>query len=41
MTIPYAVLEWQRTDSEKIKQKQNYLLLSMYPTKKMIEVIPE
>ena len=41
MTIPYAVLDWQHTDSEKIKQKQNYLLLSMYPTKKMIEVIPE
>lgn len=41
MTIPYAVLEWQRTDSEAIKHKKNYLLLSMYPTKKMIEVIPE
>lgn len=41
MTIPYAVLDWQRTDSETIKHKQNYLLLSMYPTKKMIEVIPE
>lgn len=41
MVLPYAVLDWQRTDSEKIKQKQNYLLLSMYPTKKMIEVIPE
>ena len=41
MTIPYAVLEWQRTDSETIKHKKNYLLLSMYPTKKMIEVIPE
>lgn len=41
MTIPYAVLDWQHTDSEKIKHRQNYLLLSMYPTKKMIEVIPE
>lgn len=41
MVLPYAVLDWQHTDSEKIKQKQNYLLLSMYPTKKMIEVIPE
>lgn len=41
MTIPYAVLDWQHTNGEKIKQKQNYLLLSMYPTKKMIEVIPE
>lgn len=41
MTIPYAVLDWQRTDSETIKHKKNYLLLSMYPTKKMIEVIPE
>ena len=41
LTIPYAVLDWQRTDSEAIKHKKNYLLLSMYPTKKMIEVIPE
>ena len=41
LTIPYAVLDWQRTNSEKIKHKKNYLLLSMYPTKKMIEVIPE
>lgn len=41
LTLPFAALDWARTDSEKIKQKQNYLLLSMYPTKKMIEVIPE
>ena len=41
MTIPYTVRDWQRTDSETIKHKKNYLLLSMYPTKKMIEVIPE
>ena len=41
MTIPYAVLDWQHTNGEKIKHKKNYLLLSMYPTKKMIEVIPE
>lgn len=41
MVLPYAVLDWQHTDSEKIKHKKNYLLLSMYPTKKMIEVIPE
>ena len=41
LTIPFAILDWERTNSEKIKHKKNYLLLSMYPNKKMIEVIPE
>lgn len=41
ITLPFRVLNWQRTNSEKIKQKENYLLLSMYPVKKMIRIIPE
>lgn len=41
MALPFQVLEWQQSNSEKIKHKDNYLLLSMYPVKKMIEVIPE
>lgn len=41
MVLPFHVLNWQQTNSEKIKQKENYLLLSMYPEKKMIQVIPE
>lgn len=41
MVLPFHVLDWQQTNSEKIKQKETYLLLSMYPEKKMIQVIPE
>lgn len=41
MVLPFRVLNWQQTNSEKIKEKENYLLLSMYPVKKMIQVIPE
>lgn len=41
ITLPFRVLNWQRTNSEKIKQKENYLFLSMYPVKKMIRIIPE
>lgn len=41
IVLPFHVLSWQQTNSEKIKEKENYLLLSMYPVKKMIRVIPE
>ncbi len=41
MVLPFHVLDWQQTNSEKIKEKENYLLVSMYPVKKMIQVIPE
>lgn len=41
MALPFQVLEWQQSNSDKIKHKDNYLLLYMYPVKKMIEVIPE
>lgn len=38
MHLPYRVLDWQRTDSEKIKNSKNYMRMSQYPTKKLLEV---
>lgn len=36
--FPYAVLDWQPTSIERIKGQDLYMLLSMYPTKKMIKI---
>lgn len=41
--LPYAVLDinWATLTTEEIKSEQVYLLLSMYPVKKVIEIFPE
>lgn len=43
--LPFHVLDYvaerENLTVEKIKDKYTYLLLSMYPVKKMIEIIPE
>lgn len=39
--LPYAVHEWHHLKMEEIENKQTFLLLSMYPVKKMIEISPE
>lgn len=36
--FPYAVIDWQPTSIERIKGQDLYMLLSMYPTKKMIKI---
>lgn len=38
MHLPYRVLDWQMTDSEKIKNSKNYMRMSQYPTKKLLEI---
>lgn len=36
--IPFSVLQWQPTSIERIKSQDLYLVLSAYPTKKMIKI---
>lgn len=38
MHIPFEVLQWQPTSIERIKSQDLYMVLSLYPTKKMIKI---
>lgn len=39
--LPYTDLNWMCLTYEDVKNQDTYLRLSMYPTKKMIQVVPE
>lgn len=39
--LPFTVFEWRHLTTEQIEQKPTYLLLSMYPVKKMVTVVPD
>ena len=39
--LPFVVFEHRHLTTEQIEQKPTYLLLSMYPVKKMVTVVPE
>lgn len=39
--LPFTVLESRHLTTEQIEQKSTYLLLSMYPVKKMVTVVPD
>ena len=39
--LPFVVFEHRHLTMEQIEQKPTYLLLSMYPVKKMVTVVPE
>lgn len=39
--LPYCDLYWMRLSTEEIKNRDTYLWLSMYPTKRMVEIHPD
>lgn len=39
--LPYHALDWMRLSAEEIKKRDTYLCLSMYPTKRMVEIHPD
>lgn len=39
--LPYRAVDWMRLSTEEIKNRDTYLWLSMYPTKRMVEIHPD